>query len=205
MTELAKEKIREAEFFLEQMESSTDLDAFRYYLSAVLSATWSVFDLLWKEWGEYEEFAAWHKKREHMIRNDQFYNFMINARNCVTHYGHLEPDTRFEILNKRSNGIDIQNQAERPEFIEFSHDDGESYTVKLSGGSSASISFPSGPEEASDVEIDAPKYFSGSAVEAPLPDNYSGVSVTYMCEEFLEEMRSLVEVAEAKFDFIPAE
>jgi len=202
MTGQAWDKVQEAEFFLDKLEETTDEEAYRFYLSAFLSSCWSIFDHLGTEWREYDAFEEWHDEQEERLRSDSFFQFMIRARNCVIHYGRPDTDRSVEVRNPSTTGLSVANQGDQSEFVEVSIDDDEAQTWSVSAGATLSISLPEAKRETPDVEIDAPFYFSGSSVDAPFPDNYAGTPVLYMCEEFLEEMRSLVEVAEDRFEFI---
>ena len=206
MTGQAWDKIQEAEFFLNKMENTSDRDAYRFYLSAFLSSCWSVFDQLGTEWRSYDEFKDWHDDQYERLKSDRFFWFMIRARNCVIHYGRPETDRNVEVHNPSTTGFSLENQGDQSEFVEVSiGDDDESETWNVGGGSMLTISLLEAKQATPDIEIDAPFYFSGSSVDAPFPDTYAETSVLYMCEEFLEEMRSMVELAEEKFEFIPGQ
>lgn len=203
MTDLARDKIREAEFFLDKLRETTESDAFRFYLSAFLSATWSVFDHLNTEWKGSEGFDDWYLDRKKVLKSDQFYNFMRNARHCVAHYGRPQTKTNIDIQDIRENEIIVVNKGHRSEFVD-AYLDGEEMTWMARRGETVTILLTSSDTFSDkEFEIDSPRYFTGSEVGVPLPEHYSGVTVTEMCEEYLEEMRSIVEVAEEKFDYIP--
>jgi hypothetical protein len=70
MTELARDKIHEAEFFLDKMQCTTNSSSYRYYLSAFLSACWSVSDQLRAEWGDNNGFKQWHNQEVSSLMSD---------------------------------------------------------------------------------------------------------------------------------------
>lgn len=202
MTQLAREKIQEALFFLSKLKENSDDDEFRYHLSAFLSSTWSVFDHLKTEWSHNGEFKEWIDKREDLLRDDPFCYFMIRARNCVIHFGRLEPKPNVEVVGRSTTAFAIENKGEKSEFVEISVNDEDPKPRKVTHGT-LTIRFLTAQPSTPEIAVDAPRYFDGSAVDAPLPDNYKQTPVIHMCEEFLEEMRSTVELAEERFEFIP--
>jgi hypothetical protein len=122
---------------------------------------------------------------------------MIRARNCVVHFGRPETEQNIEVTNQSSTGFDVIVDGE----------DVEPWTVRIdeqefSSTSTSSLSLDFAVSDNAEVEVDAPFFFSGAAVDAPLPDSYSDTPVSEMCEEFLEEMKALVEYAEDEFEFI---
>jgi len=83
-----KEKLREAEFFLNQMEySKSNPDTFRYYLSAFLSAARSITLVMQTEFGKYPNFKNWYEQIN--IKNDKELAFLNEKRRITIHLNRL--------------------------------------------------------------------------------------------------------------------
>ncbi len=91
---LADEKLREAEYFLEKMRSSMENpDAFRWNLSALLSAARSVTFYLQKEFSGDPGFDEWYQaRREEMLADDEM-RFLNEARINSIHVRAVSPHT----------------------------------------------------------------------------------------------------------------
>ena len=201
MTELARDKIQEAEFFLEEMKETTDSEDFRFYLSAFLSASWAIFDLLGTEWSSKDEFEEWYSEEKTRFKTNPFLKFMWRARNGVCHYGRPQTWQGVEVFSRSTTAVSIANKSGKEESFSvfYGQESSEMYVDK---GKAATIEFYLAEKSVPDIEVDAPSYFEGSVVDAPLPEEYSHVPITEVCEEYLEELRSMVRSAETTFEFI---
>lgn len=202
MTELARDKIQEADFFLKEMRGTTDSEEFRFYLSGFLSASWAIFDLLGTEWNSQDNFSEWYSEQKNRFKTDPFLKFMWRARNGVCHYGRPETGLGVEVINSSTTAVSLANRSGENEPVEV-HTNYGSLDCEVPEGKTTVVEFHQAEEMAPEIEIDAPYYFDGSVVDAPLPEEYYHVPVSQMCEEYLEELRSTVRLAERTFEFLP--
>ncbi len=91
---LADEKLQEAVYFLEQMRSTTENpDAFRWNLSALLSAARSVTFYLEKEFSREPGFREWYQERREEMAADAEMRFFNEARVNSIHIRAVSPQT----------------------------------------------------------------------------------------------------------------
>jgi hypothetical protein len=80
-------KLRESDFFLEQLRSAQDLDVARYYFSAFLSAARSVTFALQKCLGGLAHFDGWYADRQNELRDHAIATYFKDIRDQVIHQG----------------------------------------------------------------------------------------------------------------------
>jgi hypothetical protein len=110
MTELAWEKYAEAEFFLGKLSNANTDDEFRYYLSAFLSASWAVTEVLEEAYDGDEEFSSWwDTKWDNLWYNNPLFRVLGEMRHFVVH---VEPVTegavpRVSDVDRTRDGVNI--------------------------------------------------------------------------------------------------
>jgi hypothetical protein len=86
----AREKLLEAQYFLERMrEKSSDRAAFKYNLSAFLSAARSVTFYMQKEFKHTPGFEEWYAAEQEVMRRDPLVPFFVEARNVSLKQQHV--------------------------------------------------------------------------------------------------------------------
>jgi hypothetical protein len=86
----AREKLLEAQYFLQRMrENSSDRDAFKYNLSAFLSAARSVTFYMQKEFKHTPGFEEWYAAEQEVMRRDPLMTFFVEARNVSLKQQHV--------------------------------------------------------------------------------------------------------------------
>jgi hypothetical protein len=80
-------KLKEADFFLEQLRTAPDLDLARYHFSAFLSAARSVTFALQKCLGSLAHFDGWYEDRQNELRGHTAANYFKGIRDQVLHQG----------------------------------------------------------------------------------------------------------------------
>lgn len=80
------EKIAEAEFFLRDMANTSDLFAFRCYMSAFLSAARTT-TLSIQRFKHLKGFEAWYKPHREVMKSDPVARFLLDLRNEHLHGG----------------------------------------------------------------------------------------------------------------------
>lgn len=83
MTEAAREKLREARYFLDRMRETKTEPEFKYNLSAFLSAARSVTFYLQKEYRGDAEFEEWYSGVRDLMKESPLFTAIVEARNHV--------------------------------------------------------------------------------------------------------------------------
>jgi len=82
----SREKLLEAEFFLEHMkETQSDRAAFKYNLSAFLTAARSVTLFMQKEFKKVSGFKEWYEEKQAKMKNDSDMTFLNKTRRITIH------------------------------------------------------------------------------------------------------------------------
>ena len=90
MTE-TREKLLEAKYFLGRMiENQSARDAFKYNLSAFLSASRSVTLFMQKEYDKVSGFKEWYAKKQDEMKNDPFMKLLVDKRDLTIHQRQVE-------------------------------------------------------------------------------------------------------------------
>ena len=201
MTELARSKLFESEFFLGKLDEATSEREFQYHLSAFLSSCWSVFDQLRFEWACEPEFKERHNKQKSRLYNDEFFFFMIKARHAVVHVGRpaITDSITAEKIDDSTVVVTNDNDQDVHALIVV---DGTPETVReIKSNSSQRVE--SLYSEAGEFEVSVPFYMKDIPRGPSLPESHKGKPVVYLCEEFQEEMESLIKTVEREFKFTP--
>lgn len=82
----SREKLLEAEFFLERMnETQSDRAAFKYNLSAFLAAARSVTWFMQKEFKKVSGFKEWYEEKQAKMKSDSDMTFLNKTRKITIH------------------------------------------------------------------------------------------------------------------------
>jgi len=93
MTELARHKHDEADFFLKKMRDAEG-NEFEYYLSAFLTSARTTTLALQSEYKGNYGFEDWYSKKQKEMKEDPLFDFMKNLRNRVAHPDNTYPKPR---------------------------------------------------------------------------------------------------------------
>jgi hypothetical protein len=93
-----RNKLNEASYFLEQMKNKqSDRDAFRYNLSAFLSAARSVTWVMKKEFDKAPGFEKWYEKAQGDMNKDSCMKFFNEKRRMTIHIEPVKPQARVDV------------------------------------------------------------------------------------------------------------
>ena len=94
----AREKLLEAQYFLQLMrENSSDRNAFKYNLSAFLSAARSVTFYMQKELKHTPDFEEWYAAEQEVMRRDPLMPFFLEARNVSLKQQHVPTRAQVDV------------------------------------------------------------------------------------------------------------
>ena len=85
---IVEEKIKETDFFLEQLTNSKNLSDARYYLSAFLSASRSITFVLQASISEINGFQKWYEEQQVKLKQNDLAKYFVEARNLSQHVGY---------------------------------------------------------------------------------------------------------------------
>lgn len=124
MTELAWDKYEEAEFFLEKVLHASTGDELRYYLSAFLSATRSVPEVLCESYRGNETFDSWwDDKWDSLWNSDPLFRILGEMRNFVVHVEPVTSGTQSRVTDIDDSGASIDIVVKDETRVEyFLHD-----------------------------------------------------------------------------------
>jgi hypothetical protein len=124
-TNWTRHKLREANFFLQQVKSTLDQpETLSYYLSAFISAARSVTMVLQFENGENQQFIDWYSKMQKDMKKDEIFSFFNSLRIDTIH---LEGKIRF----RRRVSLFIGSERGREIEMYFSTDSREREGIGL--------------------------------------------------------------------------
>lgn len=170
---LAEEKLREAEYFLGQMKANTqDPDAFRWNLSAFLSAARSVTFYLQKEFRGNPDFDSWYPEKQALLAADTEAKYFDEARVSSIHVRAVSPRKTVDVRMYESVGV---SESFRFELIREGR-------VVATG---ESHSPPSPPPQPKPTEVEISYFF------ADFPGGEK--EVLQACEEHVTKLRDLLE------------
>ncbi|MDH4222361.1 MAG: hypothetical protein OEV55_02355 [candidate division Zixibacteria bacterium] len=93
-----EDKLLEAEYFLKCMiENQTERDAFKYNLSAFLSAFRSITLIMQKEFNKHPVFADWYSIQRNKLKTDKKMNSLNTKRVMTIHLQPLEPHAQINV------------------------------------------------------------------------------------------------------------
>ena len=94
----AHDKLLEAKFFRQRMEEAqSERYAFKYYLSAFLSAARSVTLIMQKEFGNAPGFKEWYENKQAGMKKDIAMTFLNGARRMSIHEKPVQPFARVDV------------------------------------------------------------------------------------------------------------
>jgi hypothetical protein len=164
MTELARDKLREAEFFLDLALVAGNEDRIRYYLSAFLSASRSTTFVLKRECGDEPGFEEWYSQKQETMRNDPLFRVLKEFRNHVIKRAPVTP----------SDGV-----------VETSIEEGENeVSVEVVIESDTEYFFQTLPQ---DVHTEIP-----DRIQEQYLREYSFTPIKELCEEYLERLEGII-------------
>ena len=172
-----RDKLLEAKYFLQRMrEGQSEPDAFKYNLSAFLTAARSVTMFMQKEFHKIPGFKEYYAKKRCEMKQDETMNLMNSKRVMTIHNQPVHP---------RANiGVNI------------------SETVTISESLSVVLTREDGTTERSEPEPTPPPPPSGTKVTAKwlwyfdeLPDK----DIISVCEEHIDKLGTLVAECESHF------
>lgn len=93
-----RQKLLEAKYFLERMiESQSERDAFKYNLSAFLTAFRSVTLLMQKEFKNHLGFADWYEIQQGRLKADDKMKLLNTKRTMTIHQQPVQPHARVSV------------------------------------------------------------------------------------------------------------
>jgi len=172
-----RQKLEEAKYFLEQMKGrQSDRDAFKYNLSAFLSAARSVTLIMQKEFGKVSDFKDWYTEKQSMMRSDETMRLLNNKRVMTIHQQPIRP--RAHVKVSISEHITISESI----LIVITHADG---TVERR---ESKPKLPPTPAK-TEVTTEWRWYFD------KLPEK----DVVTVCEEYIAKLEALVAECKSLF------
>jgi hypothetical protein len=112
-------KLREAEFFLNQVELTLDQpEILMYYISAFVSAARSVTFVMQYEIGKNHEFKAWYLKKQKQMNEDEIFSLFNSLR-----FGTIHNDGKVKFTRKISLRIIEANVKQPPRKITLYFED----------------------------------------------------------------------------------
>jgi hypothetical protein len=179
-----QEKLLEAEYFLKQMkEVRADRAAFKYNLSAFLSAARSVTFYMQKEFARVLGFDEWYKAEQEKMQRDPGMRFFVEARNLTLKQQHVptRADIRVEITDSIGVSDSIGTVVKR--------DDGTEERMDSERTEATSSTQP----QRSDTKVEWRWYF------ADPPPGYGDQEVITLCAAYVSTLEALVNRCEAQF------
>ena len=93
-----RDKLLETKYFLERMiEKQTDQDAFKYNLSAFLSAARSVTLIMQKEFAKVSSFKKWYTEKQTEMKSDKTMKLLNEKRSMTIHVQPVSPLAHVDI------------------------------------------------------------------------------------------------------------
>jgi len=173
-----RDKFLEAKYFLDQMKSTQpDRDAFRYNLSAFLSAGRSVTWIMQNEFRHVSGFDDWYADKQTQMEKDELMKVLKNRRNLTVHQKSLRPHALVKV-----------NLYERITVSES-----VSISIKHADGTEERRDFPSEPKPpipAVPTTTEWLWYF----------DELPNVDIVTVCTEYVGKLESLVNECVSRFD-----
>lgn len=126
MTKMALDKWKEAKFFNGKLDTASG-DAFRYYLSAFISAGRSVTFALQKEYRDDEAFEEWYRAKQEKMKTDPLMRVMSEMRNHAIKRKTIQPTsgTEFSAIELTSDASDEYEVEEVKQDVFSRHKLGE--------------------------------------------------------------------------------
>ena len=174
----ARDKLMEAKYFLNLMiESQNDRNAFRYSLSAFLSAFKSVDYLMENEFKGNADFHRWHRSKESAVKGNKKMETLLKKRIMTVHLFPVQP--KAQVKATFTSQIRISSSA----LAVVKSDDGASQRIESSGQKSSQ------PAVKNEDKVTFKWYFE------EIPD----VDVITACTQCLVELETIVSECEKKF------
>lgn len=99
-----RDKLNETRYFLECMKASSfHVDAFRYNLSAFLSAARSVTFVMQKEFSSIAGFNGWYATQVEEMSKDKFMKYLDRQRDIVIHERPVRSHPHVSVIEEISN------------------------------------------------------------------------------------------------------
>ena len=180
-----REKLQEAKYFLQRMEDEqADRDAFKYNLSAFLSAARSVTFYMQKEFARAPDFEEWYATEQEAMRRDPVMPFFLDARNRTLKQEYVPTRARIRVDVNDPVGVS----------------DSVGVVVRRGDGTlerwNAEEQRPERPAELtpSETNIEWKWFFQD------LPSGAKEKDVMALCAGYVLALGTLVDRCEAKFD-----
>jgi hypothetical protein len=178
-----RDKLGEAKYFLACMEKTNrDKNAFRYNLSAFLSASRSVTFFMQKEFKKMSGFESWYLSKQSQMAGDKIFRFFNDQRVKTIHEQPVSARTH-------------QNRINIPEIDIFSTIE---FTITTSIDEDGIMDNPQMTRvteqgvTVEEITADTLWIFD----DLPLEDNFGCKDVFTLCKEHVEKLESLVEECE---------
>jgi len=176
-----EDKLSEANYFLERMkEHVMDGEAFRYNLSAFLTAFRSVTFIMRKEYNRISGFEEWYRKKQIEMKKDEKMKLLKEKRNITIHQKPIHLRAHVNVNATSSIGL-VPNI-----IIHHAHANGTE--ERYSSTEEEEEEHPQTPAK-SDVDVQWRWYF----------DEFPDVDAITICEECLKKMKDIVSECKKKF------
>jgi len=172
-----KEKLLEAKYFLERMiENRANRDAFKYNLSAFLSAARSVTLIMQKEFGNVLGFADWYAVQKSKMATDDKMKILDDKRDVTIHQEPIRP--RAHVFVSITDHINVTDSV-------------SVHVIRADGTIERHNSTPSPPPAPNETEstVEWRWYF----------DEIPNIDVIEVCREHISKLESIVAECERLF------
>jgi len=175
-----RQKLLEVNYFLEQMKNTqSSRDAFKYNLSAFLSAARSVTFVMQSEFRRVSGFNDWYSQKQVETEGDDLMKFLKDKRNITVKQEPVRPRALVSVTNN-----------EPPIII----NDHMSFVIKRASGTvERSESIPPRPQPQPKAQAQTTVEWLWYFVELPDKD------VVSVCAEHVTKLESLVTECESRF------
>ena len=103
-----RDKLNEAKHFLEEMKKvSSDIDKFRYELTAFLAASRSITQIMQEEFSEKSDFAVWYAQKQSEMKNSGILKYLHRQRTLTYHKRPVLPSYPIGVTGQSVDGADI--------------------------------------------------------------------------------------------------
>lgn len=182
-----RDKLNEAQYFIDRMkETNCYKNAFRYNLSAFLSAFRSITLFMQKEFNSVDGFTSWYKIKQSQMMSDKILKFFNEQRVQTIH---VQP------ISARPS----QNQMNIPE-IDLTRLNNFSITSNINKDGimdNPVLTRTTNEGESTVEEVTATTLWVFS--DLPLEDNFSGKDIVSLCEEKLTQLQTIAQECEQNF------
>lgn len=184
-----RDKLNEAEYFLAQMKTTMDnKNAFRYNLSAYISALRSTTMFMQKEYAHTPNFPSWYPTKRTQMEADKILSFFIHQRNLTIHTKPIETHAQVQF---HSPAMDLRKFIGEP----------LSFTI------TASVEESGKPVMQVTNIVDPAGVIAGEAStetqwlfdDLPQEDNPENKDVFVLCTEQLDKIAAIVSECEQLF------